>query len=60
VEPADVVGLTGGTTTTEVARALAARRTLFTHISHSLEHHETNACLPAAMALAHDGQMLEV
>jgi phosphoribosyl 1,2-cyclic phosphate phosphodiesterase len=40
----------------EVARQLAPRQTLFTHISHSLEHVETNAALPAGMALAFDGQ----
>jgi phosphoribosyl 1,2-cyclic phosphate phosphodiesterase len=39
-----------------VAQRLAARRTLFTHISHSLDHAETNAALPPTMSLAHDGQ----
>jgi phosphoribosyl 1,2-cyclic phosphate phosphodiesterase len=40
----------------EIARELAPRQTLFTHISHSLEHEETNASLPRGMALAFDGQ----
>jgi phosphoribosyl 1,2-cyclic phosphate phosphodiesterase len=44
----------------EVTRQLAPRRTLFTHISHSLEHRETNASLPASMALAHDGLIVEL
>ncbi|MBI3971063.1 MAG: MBL fold metallo-hydrolase [Chloroflexi bacterium] len=44
----------------EVARQLHPRRTLFTHISHSLEHAETNAQLPPSMALAYDGQVVEL
>jgi phosphoribosyl 1,2-cyclic phosphate phosphodiesterase len=44
----------------DVARALAPRQTLFTHISHSLEHAETNATLPPGMALAYDGQEIEL
>jgi phosphoribosyl 1,2-cyclic phosphate phosphodiesterase len=43
-----------------VARELAPRRTLFTHISHSLDHEETNAGLPAGMALAHDGLIVDL
>ena len=43
-----------------VAEELAPRRTLFTHISHSLEHEATNAALPPGMALAYDGQTVEV
>ncbi len=43
----------------EVARALQPRQTLFTHISHSLEHAETNAGLPPGMALAFDGQVVD-
>lgn len=38
-----------------VARRLAPRRTLFTHMSHRLEHEETNRTLPSGMALAYDG-----
>lgn len=44
----------------EIARELAPRRTLFTHISHSLDHAETNAALPPGMALAYDGQVVEL
>lgn len=44
----------------DVARQLAPRRALFTHISHSLDHRETNASLPPAMALAYDGQTVEL
>ncbi|CAA9285776.1 MAG: Metal-dependent hydrolases of the beta-lactamase superfamily I; PhnP protein [uncultured Chloroflexi bacterium] len=44
----------------EVARELAPRRTLFTHISHGLEHEETNATLPDGMSLAHDGLVVEL
>lgn len=43
-----------------VARELAPRRTLFTHVSHGLEHGATNAGLPPGMALAHDGQVIDL
>lgn len=39
----------------DVARRLAPRRTLFTHMAHELEHEATNAALPAGMELAYDG-----
>jgi len=39
----------------EVARRLKPKRTLFTHISHRLEHEETNRSLPPGMELAYDG-----
>jgi phosphoribosyl 1,2-cyclic phosphate phosphodiesterase len=39
----------------EVSRQLAPRQTFFTHISHHLEHVETNRRLPSGMALAYDG-----
>jgi phosphoribosyl 1,2-cyclic phosphate phosphodiesterase len=39
----------------EVARQLAPKRTLFTHVSHRLEHEETNRTLPSNTALAYDG-----
>jgi phosphoribosyl 1,2-cyclic phosphate phosphodiesterase len=39
----------------EVARRVQARRTLFTHMSHDLEHEATNAALPPGMELAYDG-----
>jgi phosphoribosyl 1,2-cyclic phosphate phosphodiesterase len=38
-----------------IAERVGARRTLFTHMSHELEHEATNAQLPAGMELAHDG-----
>ena len=41
-----------------VARQLAPRRTLFTHVCHDLEHEETNASLPPDMELAYDGLRL--
>jgi phosphoribosyl 1,2-cyclic phosphate phosphodiesterase len=42
----------------EVAEGLAAKRTLFTHLSHDLEHEATNAAMPAGMELAYDGLRL--
>jgi phosphoribosyl 1,2-cyclic phosphate phosphodiesterase len=42
----------------DVASALAPKQTLFTHMSHELEHEATNAALPAGMALAYDGQRI--
>jgi phosphoribosyl 1,2-cyclic phosphate phosphodiesterase len=39
----------------EIARRLAPKRTFFTHISHRLEHEETNRTLPPGMQLAYDG-----
>jgi phosphoribosyl 1,2-cyclic phosphate phosphodiesterase len=44
----------------EVARRVGARRTLFTHISHELEHDATNASLPPGIELAYDGQRIEL
>ena len=44
----------------EVARRVGARRTYFTHMCHHLRHEATNARLPAGMALAHDGLVLEM
>ena len=38
-----------------VAEKLAPRRTLFTHLSHELEHQATSAILPPGMELAYDG-----
>ena len=40
----------------EIARQLAPRRTIFTHISHDLAHERTNEHLPAGMELGYDGQ----
>jgi phosphoribosyl 1,2-cyclic phosphate phosphodiesterase len=44
----------------EIAQLVRPKQTLFTHISHSLEHGDTNAGLPEGMALAFDGQTIEV
>jgi phosphoribosyl 1,2-cyclic phosphate phosphodiesterase len=41
-----------------VAAELAPRRTLFTHVSHDLEHAEVNARLPAGIELAYDGMIV--
>lgn len=38
---------------------LKPRRAFFTHMSHDLAHHETNASLPAHAQLSHDGLRLE-
>jgi phosphoribosyl 1,2-cyclic phosphate phosphodiesterase len=42
------------------ARRIGAARTYFTHMCHDLPHEATNAALPAGMALAHDGLILEM
>ena len=39
----------------ETAQRIGARRTLFTHMTHNLDHDETNRLLPAGMELAYDG-----
>jgi phosphoribosyl 1,2-cyclic phosphate phosphodiesterase len=44
----------------DMAGRIGARQTFFTHIAHELGHAETNASLPEGMALAHDGQVVEV
>jgi len=44
----------------EVAKGLRAKRTLFTHLSHDLEHEATNAALPEGMELAYDGLRLRL
>jgi phosphoribosyl 1,2-cyclic phosphate phosphodiesterase len=44
----------------EESQRLQARRTLFTHIAHDLDHEETNAHLPAGAALAYDEMIVEV
>jgi phosphoribosyl 1,2-cyclic phosphate phosphodiesterase len=41
------------------ARRIGAARTFFTHMCHDLLHEPTNARLPAGMALAYDGLVLE-
>ena len=40
------------------AEQIGARRTLFTHVCHDLEHSATNAALPPGMELAYDGLQL--
>ena len=42
----------------EVARQLEPKQTLFTHLSHDLDHEETNRKLPGNMQLAYDGQRI--
>jgi phosphoribosyl 1,2-cyclic phosphate phosphodiesterase len=44
----------------ETARRIGAARTFFTHMCHELLHEPTNARLPAGMALAYDGLVLEL
>jgi phosphoribosyl 1,2-cyclic phosphate phosphodiesterase len=44
----------------QMAQRIGADRTFFTHIAHDLGHEATCATLPAGMALAHDGLLLEV
>jgi phosphoribosyl 1,2-cyclic phosphate phosphodiesterase len=44
----------------EWAERIGARQTWFTHISHDLGHEQTNAELPAGMALAHDGLTIPI
>jgi len=39
---------------------LRPRQAYFTHIAHDLSHTETNARLPAGVALAHDGLLVEL
>ena len=38
---------------------LKPRRTLFTHLSHDLDHGPTEAMLPANVGLAYDGLVVE-
>jgi phosphoribosyl 1,2-cyclic phosphate phosphodiesterase len=42
----------------EVAERLRPRRTIFTHLSHDLEHQATCDSLPDGMELAYDGLKL--
>ena len=42
------------------ARRIGAPRTFFTHMCHDLLHAATDGCLPAGMALAYDGLVLEL
>lgn len=42
-----------------VAQRIGARRTLFTHLAHEVEHGAASADLPAGVELAHDGLVLD-
>jgi phosphoribosyl 1,2-cyclic phosphate phosphodiesterase len=42
-----------------MARRIGARHTWFTHIAHDLGHEVTCASLPAGMALAYDGLVID-
>lgn len=44
----------------DAGRRIAARQTYFTHMCHDLGHAETDARLPAGMALAYDGLVIEL
>ena len=44
----------------EMAQQIRAKRTIFTHMSHDLEHERTNRELPDGMELAFDGMTLEL
>jgi phosphoribosyl 1,2-cyclic phosphate phosphodiesterase len=44
----------------EAAQRIGAQETYFTHIAHELGHQATNAALPEGMALAYDGQVIEI
>ena len=44
----------------EAARSLGARRTYFTHFSHDVDHESWAKTLPAGMAPAYDGLVLEL
>jgi phosphoribosyl 1,2-cyclic phosphate phosphodiesterase len=43
-----------------IARELAPRRTIFTHMSHDLGHAATNARLPPGMELGYDGMRIRL
>jgi phosphoribosyl 1,2-cyclic phosphate phosphodiesterase len=44
----------------EIVEQLQPKRTYFTHMTHDVEHHATNARLPEDVQLAYDGLILEV
>jgi phosphoribosyl 1,2-cyclic phosphate phosphodiesterase len=43
----------------EIAKRLGARQTFFTHICHRLSHADASAALPAGIAFAYDGLVVE-
>ncbi len=44
----------------EVVQELKPKQALFTHLSHRFDHDAVNAQLPAGIALAYDGQVIEL
>jgi phosphoribosyl 1,2-cyclic phosphate phosphodiesterase len=44
----------------EVVRRLAPRRTYFTHLTHDVSHHESEANLPDGVRLAYDGLVIDI
>ncbi len=44
----------------QVVAALQPKRTLFTHLTHAFDYERVNAQLPAGVALAYDGQVVEI
>jgi phosphoribosyl 1,2-cyclic phosphate phosphodiesterase len=44
----------------EVARALGAKRSFLTHLTHHVDHVRVSAALPAGVELAYDGLRVEV
>jgi phosphoribosyl 1,2-cyclic phosphate phosphodiesterase len=45
---------------TTIAQELRPKRTIFTHMSHELDYHATNAELPPGMELGFDGMRIEL
>jgi phosphoribosyl 1,2-cyclic phosphate phosphodiesterase len=45
---------------TEIALKVKAKNTYFTHITHDLNHEETNATLPENIELGYDGLVIEI
>lgn len=44
----------------KIVEQLKSKRTYFVHMSHDVEHHETNSILPEDVELAYDGLIVEV
>lgn len=44
----------------EMARRIGARRTVFTHISHEVDHGDPQVALPAGVEIGHDGLVFEL
>ena len=43
-----------------VSRVLRPKRTLLTHMNHNVEYHRVSAELPADVALAYDGLIVDL